>query len=362
MEIKTLDVGSLPFEGKRDRFLQEALSYMAEDKEHEYFVKKTVDSFIDKIETGLNIPNYPQFRNMNEMFLEMMDGVEKIKEGYVSIGKISLKPGVSEIPEVKAIKEFSSDIYEKTGFFNVKVCVTGPYTLSQLFSYRNPSLIQELGKTLAEISEKNIFKKKYGQVTFFTLDEPTFGLIDDPLIDFGAKGREKLKKAWEKIFKNCKDKGVETGIHLHSTSDKLFWEINSLNIVESHVEDPLYKSLYTKEQLEKRKKKLKGSICITDFDKLIMNKLKKEKPNLKKTEIMQEVGNIWNKIRKGETKPETFLEKEESIKERIKNLTKYFGAEKIPYVGPECGLRSLPTYKCAIQYLRKMNKAVNETK
>ena len=45
--------------------------------------KKIVESFIDKILCGIDVPNYPQYRDMNEMFLEKFGGLIKTKDGYM---------------------------------------------------------------------------------------------------------------------------------------------------------------------------------------------------------------------------------------------------------------------------------------
>jgi len=62
---------------------------------------------------------------------------------------------------------------------------------------------------------------------------------------------------------------VRTLLHLHSTSDGLFWELENLDGVESHVEDPLYSSPETPRLLERRDKFLKVSVARTDFDRLV---------------------------------------------------------------------------------------------
>ena len=53
--------------------------------------KLIVESFLDKILAGIDVPNYPQFRDMNEMFLEIIGEIEKIREGYVETGSLCLK-------------------------------------------------------------------------------------------------------------------------------------------------------------------------------------------------------------------------------------------------------------------------------
>ena len=91
--IKSCDSGSMPFKGDSVKFLEGAqrFSRNQNDDSAEYFEKKLVESFLDKIRISINVPNYPQFRDMNEMFLSMIDGIEKTDAGYLETKIPSLK-------------------------------------------------------------------------------------------------------------------------------------------------------------------------------------------------------------------------------------------------------------------------------
>jgi len=63
-----------------------------------FHVKRSAKNFLKcfkhtkrKILAGIDVPNYPQFRDMNEMFLQIIDGIERIREGYVETGSLCLK-------------------------------------------------------------------------------------------------------------------------------------------------------------------------------------------------------------------------------------------------------------------------------
>ena len=83
--INSCDSGSFPFIGDFAKFLEGAkhISLHQTDESAEYFEKKVVENFLDKIRVNIDVPNYPQFRDMNTMFLSMMDGIEKIDAGYL---------------------------------------------------------------------------------------------------------------------------------------------------------------------------------------------------------------------------------------------------------------------------------------
>lgn len=270
--IESYDVGSLPLLGDAEKFLEGATLFGSNpaDDSVRYFERMVIEGFLDKVEAGMDVPNYPQFRDMNAMFLGMIEGVERVKGGCVETGILSIKEGNGVIPEVAAIKKSSQEVWERIGKpFKMKVCVTGPYTLSSLFLYKDKEIFSRLGSVISKIVESSIFEEKHGRVSLVAVDEPVFGLLDDPLMDRGSEGRENLRRAWECIFRKATSKGVQTCLHLHNTADELFWEVESLHIVESHTDDPIYHAKRTEELLESMDKFLKASIGVVDFDRLI---------------------------------------------------------------------------------------------
>jgi len=364
--ISSYDVGSLPFdeENKLNLFLEGAFSYLfnPEEKSAVFFEKKVLQAFLDKLNAGIEVPNYPQFRDMNSMFLSMINGIEKIKEGYVEFEKLSLKrdKGNGVIPEVEVIRRKAKELSAELGTpLKIKICITGPYTLSSLFLYKNEETFLKLAEVLARIVEINTFSDKHCKTEIVSLDEPTFGFIDDPLLDYGSPGREKLLKAWDKIFHVAHVKDAKTCMHLHNTSDNLFWETNYLQILESHVNDNLYRNKTVKKKLEEKDKFLKASICITDFDQLIRIHAKTHSTeNLTQLDLNKYVAEAWKNIRSGKLDPTIFLEETETMRKRLRNVIQLFGEERVLYAGPECGLRSFPSYNCAIEYLQRTANAV----
>ncbi len=191
------------------------------------------------------------------------------------------------------------------------------------------------------------------------MDEPVFGLLDDPMIDYGSEGRENLRKAWETVFHKVKSKNVQTLLHLHNTADELFWEVESLNIIDSHVDDPIYQMKKTKERLETTDKFLKASICTVEFDTLIRRRIV-ETSRQKMTEpaTNEKIAEAWTSINGQKTDPEIFLENVDLMEKRLAEVIGRFGAERVPYAGPECGLKGFPTYECALKCLRRVSSTV----
>jgi len=357
--LESCDVGSLPFKGDINRFLAGARDYGQVNNESTLlFESKVVSGFIDKAQAGINVPNYPQFRDMTQMFIDMIEGLAKVNGGYVEAGTLTVKSGKGSISETLAIKNHSQDIYEKLGQpLKLRMCITGPYTISSFFAYKDKNTFTGLGDVLAQIADANIFNNKHGSIKLVSVDEPVFGFVDDPLLDRGSEGRENLLKAWETIMQKIRAKGAQTCLHLHNTSDELFWQVKSLNMIESHVNDPFYQAKRTKEQLEATDKFLKASIAITDFDQLIRNQIvSTSTQKMTDAAINEKIAEVWKNLNARKTDPITYLENIETMKRRLRDSIQRFGESRIAYAGPECGTRSFPTYESAIECLRKISE------
>lgn len=360
--IKSCDSGSLPYVGNIEQFVEGANRFSLHqiDKSAEYFEKRVVESFLDKIRVNINVPNYPQFRDMNEMFFSMIDGVEKIDAGYLETKIPSLKTDNSHMPEVGVIERNSKMIQEETGEpFEVRVCVTGPYTLASFFPYKNEETFSRLGNVISQVLENNLFSNKHGKTRLVSVDEPLFGLLDDPLIDFGSKGRENILNAWESIFHKIKSKNAQTMIHLHSTANPLFWDIAALDVIDSHVDDPLHQMKKTGELLESKDKFLKASIAVNDFDVLIKKRIDADsQEKLTESDVNERIADAWTGVKHGRIDPVIFLETVDTMKNRLVKVIERFGAERVLYAGPECGLKGYPTYENALDCLRRVSSAV----
>ncbi len=360
--IESYDVGSLPFEGDLRELLKGAdlLKAKPDDKSSKLFEASVVRALLDKARAGIDVPNFPQFRDMNEMYLSMMEGLRWMRGGYVEVEPLSLKAGADVIPEVLAIVRNEGLIYEELGAsLKLKVCITGPYTLSTSFLSRDDGTFLRLADVLTEVVRKNAFKGKRVEVSLISLDEPAFSSMDDPLIDFGSLGRESLLTAWEEVFRAAKSNGIGTCLHLHNTSNTLFWEVESLQVLESHVDDPMYESKMTKKLLEERDKFLKASICTTDFDGLVNNYVRANlRAELDRTTLSERLAEVWRRIRTKELNPALLIEEVKLMKERLTKVVRHFGIERVPYAGPECGLRGFPSYDSALECLCRVAKAV----
>jgi len=367
--LLTCDVGSLPFSGDLESFtkgagLYNSLLELLHPKDPSVsepcrlFEEKIVEGLLGKLQAGIDVPNFPQFRDMNEMFLQLIEGAKKTKSGYELTGRLRLSYERKVLPELEAVKRNASRIKDTVGHrIALKICVTGPYTLSSLLVNRTAEAFGQFSDVLQQIVEASVVVQKNVEVDLVSIDEPVFGLAGDTLLDKGAPGREALLRAWEGICHKVKTRGAKTIVHLHNTVDGLFWNVNGLDIIESHVGDPLYESAKSKKACEAADKFVKASIAVTDFDRLVRERIATSNPGLTEASIGPLLAETWASINKGDTDPVIFLESKEVMKNRLKRILRLFGEERVSFAGPECGTRSFPTTVCALECLRRISEA-----
>jgi methionine synthase II (cobalamin-independent) len=115
----------------------------------------------------------------------------------------------------------------------------------------------------------------------------------------------------------------------------------------------------TKEQLEAKDKFLKASICTVEFDTLIRSRIiETSRQKMTEPAINEKIAEAWTNINSQKTDPEIFLEGIDLMKKRLVEIVGRFGVERVPYAGPECGLKGFPTYQCALKYLRRVSNAI----
>ena len=357
------DIGSIPAitgstmietGAQKSSTLLPLLNYKVD--EYAGFSEAVVSAYADKIKAGVDIPNYPQFRDMNEMFFNLIKGVEKTNGALYTVGPIKPIQSAS-IPEVDVIRRESAKVRELSGCEKVKlrICVTGPYTLASFFGTRSSRLYSELGHALSGILKSSVFRTKYAEVAHVCVDEPVLGFMNDPLLDFGSDGRDALRKAWDEICRTASVLGLDTSMHLHNTSENLFWEVEHLDAVASHVGDPIYTSEYTSQQLEDKDKNIWAAVGVTQFDNLIYMHFIAESSE---KEMPEKIAETWTGIKKGIIDPYIFLEEQKTMEKRLRKIMKFFGANRVTYASPECGLSSFPNYSVALECLRRSAAAI----
>jgi len=85
--VLSYDVGSLPLRVEESVIWEGArksgslLSLVSGSDAVEVFEREVVGGFVDKVKAGIDVPNFPKFRDMNEMYCYINRGIEKGPDG-----------------------------------------------------------------------------------------------------------------------------------------------------------------------------------------------------------------------------------------------------------------------------------------
>jgi 5-methyltetrahydropteroyltriglutamate--homocysteine methyltransferase len=312
------DIGSypLPFGITRD-WIHEAF-----DHPSERLYEIIIDAMRQKIDSGLEIPTYPQFQDMNYQFLRLIMGDEPfvIKD--------------ERIAELEIIEKVAKEYYEGKGRLKVRICVTGPVELCHK-GFGNlifGDVLEKFARCIRKIIRNSIEGTKYIEVFTICIDEPSIGTNPDMVVD-----EEDLIKALEisSSFSKC-----DMEIHLHSP---IFYEtvcnVDGIGIIGiESAANPSLLNLIDEDELELKDKFLRVGVSRTDIDGMA-------------AEFTQKYGkDVW-KEENGIKDMIDIFESKNVIKKRMERAYKIFG-DRIRYAGPDCGLGSWPSQESAFQLLK----------
>jgi 5-methyltetrahydropteroyltriglutamate--homocysteine methyltransferase len=341
MGVLVDDIGSFPLPSDVDRRLfnkayilaREAIINGKNVKDDDFlvsnFYRVIADSFRKKLNTGLDVVNYPQHYGIHEQFTEAIHGA-------MSKGTYAVEERDAIIPEVSVIKEEAKRLCEETGKkILLRVCVTGPMELYLKEVGTTPYLdiLMMFAETTRRFAENAVLDSKYVKTEVVSIDEPSFGLRDisadkDVLLDV-------IKKTFD-------FSGAIKQIHLHSSSrvaDTL--EIRNLDVLSfEYASSPKNIEAVSRKTLEGADKRIRVGITRTDVDSIT-------------AELYQQ----------GTTRPapEQLVEDEETIRRRFEKAKEKFG-DRMTFTGPDCGLGGWPTQEAAQLLLRRTVDAVKSVK
>jgi 5-methyltetrahydropteroyltriglutamate--homocysteine methyltransferase len=341
MNVLVDDVGSFPLPPSIDKKLFEKAYDLAREaiingkdiKKDEFllnnFHKVIIESFKKKLETGLDIANYPQHYDMHKQFTETIR--EAMNKGtYLVDEKQAIIPEIYVINEEaeKLCKEFEKKIA-------LRVCVTGPMELylKEVGVVPYKEVLLMFAETVRRFAKNSILNSKYVKTEVVSLDEPSFGFQEV------TADKNTILEVLEKAFDFS---GVVKQIHLHSSSrvaDLL--EVKNLNVLSfEYAASPKNIEAVSKKMLEKADKQIRVGISRTDINSIT-------------AELYE----------KGVTKPniEQLVESEEAIQKRFLTAKEKYG-ETMTFTGPDCGLGGWPTQEAAQLLLRRTVSAVKAVK
>ncbi|MET1124893.1 MAG: 5-methyltetrahydropteroyltriglutamate--homocysteine methyltransferase [Archaeoglobaceae archaeon] len=306
------DVGSFPLPKGISREWAEK-NYAS--KEYEEMVQR---AFLMKARV-VEVPNYPQFRDMIRMFAEPIKNPEFQEDAYL----ISRKHAI--IPELEYVEKLKAE--------RVRVCITGPFELyyREFGGVIYEDVLLNLAESVRRFAEN---AAKYENVVCVSIDEPSLGIAPDL-----QPGVELIERAFDYSL-SC-----DLQVHLH---DPLFYDKFSETGVEiigvEAAREPRNLEAIDAELLRSAEKKLRIGIARSDIDGIISE-----------FNAMHNV-NAWQSDELIEMAIEE-IEPEEKIYGRLVRAFERFG-ELLAYVGPDCGLFSFPSQDSALRLLSNVRKAV----
>lgn len=277
----------------------------------EQYLRMVKDTLAQKIAAGVEVPTYPQFRDMIRMFLDPIEKPENQESPYL------IKKENAEIVELQAVPLGG----------RVRVCVTGPVELYlTAFGATNyTDILYNLARSVARFLERAL---ESGKVAVASLDEPSLGLSSTIVFE-----EEEILKALEIASGPCK--GIDCEVHLHSP---LYAEpcarVPGLRIigVESAAH-PDYLKLIDRKLLEETNTYLRVGIARTDILSMAAS-------------LNDRLGiNLWDDPARLEREI-LAMESVEVISRRLEAARKSFG-DRLRAVGPDCGLGSWPSQSMA---------------
>ena len=295
------DIGSYPLprgvrlDGlSRDRYLQLVGQVLAE-----------------KIRAGVEIPTYPQLRDMIRMFMD------PIKDPKMTESPFLIRREEAKIMELEAVPPGQK----------VRVCVTGPVELyiSAFAATHYTDILYTLAESVSRFLE---WAKEEGKMAIASLDEPSLGLNSNIIFS-----EEEIQEALEIASRPCQ--GMHCEVHLHSPLyAELCAHVSGIDIlgVESAAH-PDYLKLIEREVLEDTGTYLRAGIARTDIFSLSAQLNDRYKVNL------------WEDLPRLEREI-TSLESPLIMKSRLDQAYAQFG-DRLIATGPDCGLGPWPSQELA---------------
>jgi len=330
------DIGSYPLpEGISKEWIASAVK-----NNDPRLIKILRDSMQQKIDAGVDVPTYPQFQDMNQQFLGIIND-ESAQEELLIVRKEKAR-----IMELSAIEETGAEYYKKNGKkLDVRICVTGPVELylKQFGGTAYKDVLDAFATSIDRFIANSIDNAKEIRIATVSIDEPSIGI--NPQIMFSESD---LAGALEKAARTSASHKIDTEIHLHSPLHyKLVCNVPSIGVigVESAAK-PSYLDLVDKKDLEDYDKFLRIGAARTDI--FGMAAALNEKYGM----------NVWKEPAKLK-EITTQMETPDIIKKRLEKAYGIFG-DRIKYSGPDCGLGSWPSQELAFELLQNTGLGIKE--
>jgi 5-methyltetrahydropteroyltriglutamate--homocysteine methyltransferase len=337
MDILVDDIGSFPLPSEVDseafsrayRMAREAYAKGKNIREDAFlwanFGKITLDAFKMKLETGLDVVNYPQ----------QCDGITQVSDVVhveMEKGSFLVEEKDAFLPEVQLIRDEAKSLSEEFGGkIRLRISLYGPFEqyLKEMGTVAYEDVLDGYAETIRRFAKNSVLDTNYIKTEVVSIDEPSYGFLN---VD---ADKEKLIEVLEKAFDFH---GAVRQVHLHSSvrlPDLL--SVKNIDVVSfEYAASPKNIESVSRRMLDEADKRIRVGISRTDIDA-----------------ILAELHD------KGVAKPpaEQIVEAEDVIRKRFVAVKEKYG-ERLAFTGPDCGLGSWPSQEAALLLLKRTVTAV----
>ena len=327
------DIGSfpLPMDISREDFAlaypgaQEAYAEVKELDEGSLFYRAVASSLRFKIDSGIDIVNYPQHYDMHKQFLEPIEKHQA--EPFLIDEKYAV------IPELYVVEKEAEKYFEEKGErLKLKVCATGPielYTKTSFGYHVYDEVLLNLAKSVNAFLRNSMLDTKHVVTSVVSIDEPSLGFIDLLNVE-----EDTLVKALDGSLKSI-DATVQ--VHLHTPkASRLPLSTDKIQVLACEfAATPKNMEYITRKELETHDKFLRGGVTRTDIDHILAEYLE----------------------RGVQPKDEQLVDSVDAIKRTYKKAKGRFG-DRMTFTGPDCGLGAWTSQEVAHLLLKRTVEAV----
>ncbi len=326
------DIGSFPLPYGVN---QEKLEGLIKNRTTEA-VKIFEDAMQMKIDSGVEIVNYPQFLSMIDTFINPIMDSKRCESPFL------IKESEAKIEELEILEPFARNYMKKTGEpLKMRVCVTGPVEL-YYFKFADriyEDILENISKSVDRFVKRAVEFSQYFDVRTVSLDEGSLGFI--PFDD------QMTIKALDIAAESAKKAGVDVQIHLHTPIlYDTICKVNNIDIIGMEAAaNPDFLTLIDPEVLKRHGKFLRIGVARTDLFKMGAEFNEAHDTNVFSDE--KALDTLVDEL----ISPEIVLQ-------NLNHAYEIFG-DLIKYVGPDCGLRSWNSQGVASKLLGNVKIALD---
>lgn len=298
-----------------------------------FVIQPIIDSFIQKVNAGVEVINFPQHMDIYTQFLKPLNDHE-IEPGLIS-------KDAANIIEVPILAEYAKEQYEQTGRkLQLKICITGPIEL--YVKERDFTIYLDLAlnyaKTIKHFIKNSLIDTKYMKTALVSIDEPSFGYIDIVNVN-----NEEVAQIFDKCLEGV---SIDSQIHLHTLARaKNAMQSEHLDVLTcEYASDP--SNVIPKAELEEFDKFIRVGITRTNINSIISEAL--------------DAGKTYEELNtfKGTLQ---LIDSKDRIEKNLREALKRYG-DRLKYVGPDCGLSGWSPPEAAYELLHRTFEIIEKVK